>query len=98
MALCEKHMSEEEPQELESSGFEKLEDEELKDVSGGYVCANPSKQCFEVIDDKTGEVLESGFGDHLAAMRAAKLWDQSTQVISPDYAAELRQKNANSKN
>ena len=87
MALYKKHMSEEEAKEQEPSGFEKLEDGELKDVSGGYVSANPSKQCFEVIDDKTGEVLESGFKNHLAATRAAKLWDQSTQVISPDYGS-----------
>ena len=96
MALCEKQMSEEEAKELESSGFEKLEEGELTDVSGGYVCANVSKQCFEVIDDKTGEVLASGYLTPFAAMSAAANRDQSTKFIAPEYAEELRQKYADS--
>lgn len=98
MALYERIMSEEGAKGLESSGFEMLEDTELEEVSGGYVCANVARRCFEVIDDKTGEVLFSGFTDPLAARESAASWGQSTEVISPDYLEELRQKNASSNN
>ena len=93
MALFEKIMSEEEAKELESSGVEKLEHKDLKEVNGGFVYANANKKCFEVIDDKTGEVLASGYPDTLTAQRAAAKMGQSIKSISSDYLEKLRQGN-----
>ncbi len=53
MALFKKKLSEEAKESIEVN---KLEDEELENVNGGYLFYN-SDYNYEVIDDKTGEVL-----------------------------------------
>ena len=58
-----------------------LKEEELEKVDGGYVFHDNSRDRWEVIDDITGEVRESGFVYRQYAQDWAKDHDQSPDEI-----------------
>ena len=68
--------------ELKDNELEKeLKADELENVDGGYVFHDNSRDRWEVIDDITGEVKESGFVSRGYAQDYAKKHDQSPDEI-----------------
>ena len=85
--------------ELKDNELEKeLKEDELENVDGGYVFHDNSRDRWEVIDDITGEVKESGFLSRRYAQEYAKKHDQSPDEIVWCQLDELRKEYQKSKN
>ena len=85
--------------ELKDNELEKeLKEDELENVDGGYVFHDNSRDRWEVIDDITGEVKESGFVSRAYAQEYAKKHDQSPDEIVWCQLDELRKEYQKSKN
>ena len=59
----------------------KLENEELKEVNGGYIY-NVAGDWYEIIDDKTGDVIERGLPNRDQAKARAKELGQSDMGLN----------------
>lgn len=77
--------------------MEKLEDEQIATVTGGYIFnavnisnSDPQKP-WEIIDDKTGDVL-GRFANYDDALEAARKVNRSGELISWDDLVDLRKK------
>ena len=69
---------------------ESLDKDSMNAVTGGYVyCPNRNSNWYEVIDDNTGDVVETKSGKEMAQRRAYEL-GFSTEVISTSKLNELR--------
>lgn len=90
MAIFERKLTEEEAKNLDKRDDENPEDELLSDVAGGYVHDNLQRQCFEVIDDRSGKVLDRGYRSLIRCRERAAELGQSTDKISDEYLARLR--------
>ena len=78
----------------ELEGVTKLSKEEIKEASGGYVHHNSETGRWDIIDDQTGEVLESGYAykewaqttaDHWCGMSMTELSDEELEKLRHDY-------------
>jgi len=71
--------------------LKELSDEELEKVDGGYLFRNHDKLVWEIINDQTGDVIDSCW--FLAdAENIAGLHRQSTKIIEWDTLKEIREK------
>ena len=75
-----------------------LPDEILDSVSGGYVFIDQymGGQDYQVINDKTGEVMERNIPHYTAADNRARTLGQSSQIIGWEELNKLRKSNNNS--
>lgn len=68
-----------------------LSEEDMKEVSGGYTFyADQEQHGFEVIDDKTGNVVQGGFTSIFKAQKRAEELGLSTLQLSRDQLYALR--------
>ena len=70
-----------------------LENEELKDVNGGYIFNSQPEGCipeWEVINDKTGDVMKKFGTDRELAVITAKLYGMSAEEIGWEKLNKLR--------
>ena len=69
---------------------EPLGKDSLDEVAGGYVyCPDRNSNWYEVIDDNTGDVVETKSGKEMAQRRAYEL-GFSPEVITTSRLNELR--------
>lgn len=75
----------------EMNKLKELNDDELAKVDGGYLFRNHDKMKWEIINDQTGDVIDSCsfYGD---AKYIAGIHRQSTEIIEWDTLKEIREK------
>lgn len=73
-------------------GEEKIElpDELLGEAAGGYLFKGEGMSAFEIINDKTGDVMADGIEDFYAACAKASELGQSVDFLRYSQLEELR--------
>ena len=83
MAIFKKTLTEDE--------IKALSEDDLKEISGGYTFyADQEQHGFEVIDDKTGNVVQGGFLSIYRAQQRAEELGLSTLQLNRDQLYALR--------
>ena len=72
-----------------------LPDEMLDEIAGGYVFYDVYTYKYRIINDKTGDLLDtvSGSGNEESAKKRARELGQSDKMISSDEWIKLEEKN-----